>query len=96
MYIGGTAMIWVTQAEYLGGFRMRLTFSDRTVGEVDLRDVVHGDPRTLFVELREEKRFCAFRVEMDTVVWENGLDLAPEFLYELAVRRDATATAACP
>ena len=34
--------------------------------------------------LRERSAFSAIRVEMDTVVWENGFDLAPEFLRAMA------------
>ena len=79
-------MVWITRAEYLGEYRLRLAFSDGTEGQADLREVVFNDTRELFKELREVSKFGAFRVEMDTVVWKNGLDLAPEFLHDLAVK----------
>jgi hypothetical protein len=30
--------------------------------------------------LRDHAAFSAIRIEMDTVVWSNGFDLAPDFL----------------
>jgi ribosomal protein L31E len=37
----------------------------------------------MFAPLKDPARFKAFRVdpELETVVWENGADFAPEFLY---------------
>ena len=77
-------MIWVTHANYAGAYRLKLTFSDGTEGEVDLQEIIVNDPRLIFRELRDVDLFKKFRVDMDTVVWENGLDLAPEFLYDKA------------
>ena len=75
-------MIWVTDAAVLSNYRLRLQFSDGKVGEVDLRDFIMGDNRPIVTALRLPEAFAACRVEMDTVVWDNGFDLAPEFLYE--------------
>jgi hypothetical protein len=38
----------------------------------------------VFGPLKDPGQFRRFRVdpELQTVVWENGADLAPEFLYE--------------
>jgi hypothetical protein len=38
----------------------------------------------VFEPLRDPARFREFRLdrEMNTVVWPNGADLAPEFLYD--------------
>ena len=38
-----------------------------------------------FVELRDAKLFKQVGVSFDTVQWENGLDLDPEFLYAESV-----------
>lgn len=77
-------MIWVTHANYAGAYRLNLTFSDGTEGEVDLQEIIANDPRPIFKELRNIDLFKKFRVDMDTIVWDNGLDLAPEFLYDQA------------
>ena len=38
-----------------------------------------------FAELKDIKEFKKVRVTFDTIEWENGLDLDPEFLYEKSV-----------
>ena len=74
-------MIWVTDAKALPDFCLWIRFSDNTMGEVDLRNFVASDPRPIVAELQDPAAFAAIRVEMDTVVWANGFDLAPEFLH---------------
>jgi hypothetical protein len=38
-----------------------------------------------FAELRDVKSFRQVAVSFDTVEWENGLDLDPEFLYAKSI-----------
>ena len=77
-------MLWITKAIYCQDYKIDLYFSNGEAGIVDLRDIILQDKRPIFQELRDVERFKQFKVDMDTVVWENGLDLAPEFLYGLA------------
>ena len=77
-------MIWVTDAKALPAFRLWVRFSDNTEGEVNLKNFVASDPRPIVAALRDPAAFAAIRVEMDTVVWANGFDLAPEFLHAKA------------
>jgi hypothetical protein len=77
-------MIWVTDAKPLANFRLWVRFSDGTEGDVDLKSFIESDARPIVTALRDAKAFAAIRVESDTVVWQNGFDLAPEFLYEKA------------
>ena len=83
-------MIWVTDAKALPDFCLWVRFSDNTEGEVNLKDFVANDPRPVIAALRDPAIFAAIRVEMDTVIWTNGFDLAPEFLYA-KVRAQAAA-----
>ena len=76
-------MIWVESAEHAGEYRLKLRFNDGTEGNADLRELICDDPRDVFQQARDPEVFRRFRVEMDTVVWQHGLDLAPEFLYDL-------------
>ncbi len=77
-------MIWVTDAKAMPNFRLWVRFSDNTEGEVNLKEFVANDPRPVVAALRDPAAFAAIRVEMDTVVWSNGFDLAPEFLHAKA------------
>ena len=77
-------MIWVKEAKYIEGFRIQIRFNDGTVGDVDLAATIQEDSREIFQQLKELDQFRRFSVKMDTIVWDNGLDLAPEFLFEMA------------
>ena len=70
----------VVEAHYLREFVIWLRFRDGTTGEIDLREELHG---RLFAPLRDPVLFRQFRVhpEFETLVWPNGADIAPEFLY---------------
>ncbi len=72
--------IHVQEARYVRGYILRLRFDDGIEGEVDLKDELTGE---VFEPLRDIDQFKRFRVdpEMRTIVWDNGADLAPEFLY---------------
>ena len=74
-------MIRVTDARHLGGYRLWVRFSDATEGEIDFGDLILNDKRPIVVALRDLAVFAEMRVAMDTVVWENGFDLAPEYLH---------------
>ena len=71
----------VKEAKHVRGYVIWLRFNDGAEGEVDLEDELEGE---VFGPLKDLSLFQKFRVdsEMETVVWENGADLAPEFLYE--------------
>jgi hypothetical protein len=72
----------VTSVTYLEGYKLRLTFDDDAVKEVDLQDELYGE---VFEPLREVALFRQVRVNPDTntIEWPNGADFAPEFLYEI-------------
>jgi hypothetical protein len=69
-------------ATHLGDHRIALRWDDGTQGEIDLADELDG---TIFLPLRDVAVFGTFRLdtELGTLVWPNGADFAPEFLYEL-------------
>ena len=72
----------VEKVEYLDAYRLRLTFSDQTVGDVDLTQELYGD---IFEPLKDTEYFkqVFLNSETNTIEWPNGADFAPEFLYVL-------------
>jgi Protein of unknown function (DUF2442) len=73
----------VVDAKQISGYVLRLKFRDGTEGEIDLEPELHGP---VFAPLKDPEQFKLFRLdrEFHTLVWPNGADLAPEFLYEQA------------
>ena len=73
-------LLHVREARHLRDYVIWLRFNDGAEGEVDLKDELRGE---MFEPLRQIDQFSRFRVdpELQTVVWDNGADLAPEFLY---------------
>ena len=73
--------IHVREAKYLHDYVIWVRFNDGAIGEVDLRDELTGE---MFEPLKDLSKFKSFHVDPDieTIVWDNGADLAPEFLYE--------------
>jgi hypothetical protein len=79
-------MKWITDAKHIDSYKIWLKFNDKTEGVIDLESTIVNDRRKIFKALRDRESFKKFKVDADTIVWENGLDLAPEFLYDLIVR----------
>lgn len=77
-------MIWVTDAKHLATYRVWVRYSDGTEGEIDLGELVLNDTRPIVTALRDPAVFAALRVDNDTIAWNNGFDLAPEYLYARA------------
>ncbi|MBT8367017.1 MAG: DUF2442 domain-containing protein [Deltaproteobacteria bacterium] len=71
----------VVDAKYIKNYTLYLRFSDGSDGEVDFEQELDGE---IFEPLRDMSFFRNFSVnqELHTVVWPNGADFAPEFLYE--------------
>ncbi len=69
------------KAEYRGDYRIWLTFADGVAGEIDLESELWGE---IFEPLKQQVRFAEFKLdhELGTIVWPNGADFAPEFLYQ--------------
>ena len=80
-------IVHVVDAKYVDGYRIEVSFNDGRKGIADLSDALQGPA---FEILKDELEFQRFVVdeELDTLVWENGADLAPEYIYFQAFRHD--------
>jgi Protein of unknown function (DUF2442) len=76
-------LVPVTGVEVIGDHRLRLTFKDGLVGDVDFTG---RNWRGVSEPLADPSFFAQARLapEIRTVVWPNGYDMAPETLYERA------------
>jgi hypothetical protein len=73
-------ILHVTEARYLDGYRIEVSFNDGRKGTVDLSGALGGP---VFQPLKDIAVFAQLKLdkELDTVSWPNGADMAPEYLY---------------
>ena len=66
-------------------YTIDVTFDDGVVRRIDLEPELDGE---VFQPLRDPRLFAQVIVDREagTVVWPNGADLAPEFLYEAGIQ----------
>jgi hypothetical protein len=75
-------IVRTTRVEYLGDYRLFLSFDNGESGAADLTDRLHGE---VFAPLTDKALFataCQHTLAR-TVTWSNGADLAPEYLLDL-------------
>ena len=79
--------LFVQDAQYLEDYKIKIEFTDGKSGIVNLQNELYG---TVFEPLRDKKLFSTLKVDKDleTIVWDNGADLAPEYLYFKAFEND--------
>jgi hypothetical protein len=77
-------MHFVRNVTYISEYKLLLTFEDGSVRLVNLKPHLDGE---IFEPLKDINYFKTVRVnpDLDTIVWENGADVSPDFLYEIGV-----------
>jgi hypothetical protein len=69
----------VIKAKHVSGYIVATRFDDGTEKHVDISQWFRGP---VFKPLKDPKFFSKFFVEGGTLAWPNGVDIAPEALYE--------------
>jgi hypothetical protein len=69
----------VASLEKLGGFRLRVRFSDGSAGVHDFTALVN-EPGPMLEPLHDEAYFARVFLEFGAPTWPNGFDIAPEWL----------------
>ena len=74
-------ILHVHEVKHMKDYILWMRFNDGAEGEIDLKNELEGE---IFGPLQDQSLFQTVRVdpELQTIVWQNGADLAPEFLYE--------------
>ena len=75
-------MVWVVKAELKENYKVYIEFNDGTAGVIDFYEKLQNDHRQIIRELLDLEKFKKLKTEMDTICWDNGVDFAPEYLYE--------------
>lgn len=77
----------VTHAKYLEGYKVEVSFNDGRKGIADLTDALRG---AMFEPLKNKSLFSNLVVdeELETIVWSNSADLAPEYIYFQAFKNE--------
>jgi len=86
-------MRFVKSVTYVSEYKLLLSFEDGSVRMVDLEPHLDGE---IFEPLKDISYFKTVWVnpDLDTIVWDNGADMSPDFLYEIgkAVEKSALVT----
>jgi len=69
----------IIKLEKLGGFRLRVRFSDGSEGVHDFAPMVQ-EPGPVMEPLRDAGYFARVFLEFGALTWPNGFDIAPEWL----------------
>ena len=75
----------VSAARYSFDYTLELTFSDGLQVKIDFTDWINKYP--FFKPLQDLNYFKNLSLDGWTVVWENGADIAPETLHEIALQK---------
>jgi hypothetical protein len=59
----------IVDAEYLGGYEIRLKFDDESCQEVDFRSFLEGALHPQIQEFLNMEKFRSFRIEYGDLVW---------------------------
>lgn len=72
----------IIKAEYLEGYRLLIWFNDDAIKVVDLTGYLH---KPHLAPLKQDERIRRFQLDLGTIIWEGEIDIAPEYLYNIAV-----------
>lgn len=80
------AMLEVVDAKYVDGYRIHVRFNNGEEGVVDLTESLWGP---VFEPLKDPAAFQRFEVSelFHTIIWENGADLAPEYIHDKMIEQ---------
>jgi hypothetical protein len=83
--IGVTMFLHVVDAKYENEYKIWVKFNNDEEGIINLQNELDGE---MFEPLQNLDSFKKFHVdsEIETIVWENGADMSPEFLYENMIK----------
>ncbi|MCH9628195.1 MAG: hypothetical protein S4CHLAM2_18500 [Chlamydiales bacterium] len=79
----------IVEVKVVQDYTLFLRFEDGAEGQVNISQAVPFEG--IFAKLKDPSYFKTVHVhsELGTIVWDNGADLSPEYLYTLIVNKAA-------
>ena len=84
-------MLGVTKVIFEGDYTVFIEFNDGQSGLINFKSELEKDHRPIIQELLNLEIFKTVKIKFDTLCWDNGVDLAPEYLYEQMVMQSKVA-----
>ena len=77
----------VTNAKYIEDYKVEVSFNNGRKGVANLIGALNGP---MFKPLKRKAVFSSLKLdeELETIVWPNGADLAPEYIYFQAFKNE--------
>ena len=76
-------MIHVINVELRNDYNIDIEFSNGKKGTIDFKKILEEDHREIVKELLNKDLFKTVKINLNTLCWDNEVDFAPEYLYEL-------------
>ncbi len=77
-------LLKVKEAKYIKDYKIEILFNNGVKSIVDLKDSING---VVFKPLQNIEYFKQFTKNRWTIEWECNADFAPEYLYDLAIKK---------
>jgi len=75
-------MLGITKVSLEGDYTVYVEFNNGQNGIINLKTELEKDHREIIHELLDLKIFNTVKLWHRTLAWDNGVDFAPEYLYE--------------
>ena len=76
-------MLNVIKANYIEEFKILVEFDNHIKKEIDFTEYLKNEKRPIFNYMKKVDNFRLFEIINNTVCWNNDIDIAPEFLFEM-------------
>ena len=78
-------MLGVTKVLLKDNYNVYIEFNDGQKGIINFEDELKKDHREIIRELLDLEKFGTVKLGYHTLCWDNGVDFAPEYLYEQVI-----------
>ncbi|MCL2766005.1 MAG: DUF2442 domain-containing protein [Treponema sp.] len=75
-------MLGITKVSLQGDYTVYIEFNNGQNGIINLKNELEKDHREIIRELLDLEIFKTVKLWHNTLSWDNGVDFAPEYLYE--------------